>query len=447
MKPYLQWCYCLLFTLLSINASAQEITTIAGNGISGFSVDGGQATDASINDAVAITLDSAGNIYISDSRNHRIRKINFTNKIITTVAGTGANGYFGDGGDAKYAQLSTPVGLAFDKYGNLHFADGGNHVIRKIDNSGVIHTIAGTGVQGCDGDGALATMAKLSFPYGLAFDDDNLYFSDLLCHTVRAINSAGIISTVAGITGSSGYSGDNGPATNAKMVYPGFIGINKNTSVMYIPDHVNSRVRKVDLNSGIITTAAGNGFSGYNGDGGLATNAALTSPNSVSIDSYENIIICDNLAHVIRKIDTSGIISTIAGIGEVGYSPDGTTATTAKFNRPNYTVSDKWDNIYFCDVYNHLVRRINYNTTSVKEQPITYIKASIFPNPAHEYVTVKTEGVAINELQLLDVTGCEVHSSVYKAHKGEIKLVIAHLPTGTYLLKINGQYAGKVVKE
>ncbi len=447
MKPYLQWCYCLLFTLLSINAGAQEIVTIAGNGVSGFSGDGGPATDASLNNALCFTFDTLGNMYFSDAGNNRIRKVSI-NKRVTTIAGTGVQGYSGDGGNAKLAQIDGPMGITLDNNGNLYFADIDNSVIRKIDNAGIITTVAGTGILGCTGDGGLAILAKLRAPYGLVFDKhNNLYFSDVACNCVRKIDNSGVITTIAGIKESSGFSGDGGPATYAKMVYPGFIGINKNTNSMYIPDHVNSRVRKVDLNSGIITTAAGNGFSGYNGDGGLATNAALTSPNSVSIDSHGNIIICDNLAHVIRKIDTSSIISTIAGIGEVGYSPDGTAATTAKFNRPNYTVSDKWDNIYFCDVFNHRIRRINYNTTSVKEQLVSPLKASIFPNPAHEYVTVKAEGVAINELQLLDVTGCALHSSVYKAHKGEIKLLITHLPSGIYLLKINGQYAGKVVKE
>jgi hypothetical protein len=216
---------------------------------------------------------------------------------------------------------------------------------------------------------------------------------------------------------------------------------------LYIGDHPTHRVRKVDLNTGIITTFAGNGTMGNSGDGGLATDAELTSPSTVSLDLLGNLIICDAGADVIRLVDTFGKITTIAGTGEKGYSPDRTIATLAKLDVPVCSIIDSWGNIYFSDMMNFSIRRINYNTTSVKEQPITHIKASIFPNPAHEYVTVKTEGIAINELQLLDVTGCVVHSSAYKAHKGEIKLVIAHLPTGIYLLKVNGQCAGKVVKE
>jgi sugar lactone lactonase YvrE len=447
MKPYLQWCYCLLFTLLSINAGAQEIVTIAGNGVSGFSGDGGPATNASLNNALCFTFDTLGNMYFSDAGNNRIRKVSI-NKSVTTIAGTGVQGYSGDGGNAKLAQIDGPMGITLDNNGNLYFADIDNSVIRKIDNAGIITTVAGTGILGCTGDGGPAILAKLRAPYGLVFDKhNNLYFSDAACNCVRKIDNSGVITTIAGIKESSGFSGDGGPAINAKMVYPVFITIDNKTNTLYIPDFVNRRVRKVDLNTGVIGTFAGNGGAGLGGDGSAATAASFITPYSVSIDSSGVVIICDIGAHNIRKVDTFGVISTIAGTGEVGFSADGTTAIDAKFNKPNVTYTDKWGNIYFCDIDNYRIRRINYNTTSVKEQPITHIKASIFPNPAHEYVTVKTEGIAINELQLLDVTGCEVHSSAYKAQKGEIQLVITHLPSGTYLLKINGQYAGKVVKE
>jgi sugar lactone lactonase YvrE len=448
MKPCLQWCCSLLFTLLSINAGAQEIVTIAGNGVSGFSGDGGPATNASLKNAQSFTFDTFGNLFIADGENNRIRKISVLDRRITTIAGTGVQGYSGDGGFANLAQINGPVGIAFDNNGNLYFSDLRNSVIRKIDKFGIITTFAGNGISGCAGDGISAILANLRAPYSLSFGkDDNLYFSDISCNCVRKIDNSGVITTIAGIKESPGYSGDGGPATNAKMVYPGHIAVDNRKNALYIPDYVNCRVRKVDLISSIITTFAGNGVPGLSGDGGQATLASFRTPNSVSVDSLGNVFICDNIGHNIRKVDTLGFISRLAGTGEAGYSPDGTIATDAKLNRPNFTVTDKWGNVYFCDTYNHLVRRINYNTTSVKEQPITHIKASIFPNPAHEYVTVKTESIAINELQLLDVTGCAVHSSVYKAHKGEIKLVITHLPTGIYLLKVNGQYAGKVVKE
>ena len=448
MKPYLQWCYCLLFTLLSINAGAQEIVTIAGNGISGFSGDGGPATDANLNIAPCFTFDTMGNIFISDAENNRIRRVSTIDRSITTIAGTGIQGYTGDGGNAKFAQINGPLGIAFDNNGNLFFADAVNKVIRKIDKFGIITTIAGTGVLGCTGDGGPAILAKLRVPYGLAFDkNNNLYFSDGACNCVRKIDNFGIITTIAGIKESSGYSGDGGPATSAKMVYPGYIAIDSKTSTLYIPDAVNRRVRNVDLNTGIISTFAGNGGASLGGDGGPATAASFITPNSASVDSLGCVLICDNTGYTIRKVDTLGIISTLAGTGEEGYSADGTLATAAKLNRPNVTLTDKWGNVYFCDVLNYRIRRINYNTTSIKEQLVSPIKASIFPNPAHEYVTVKAESIAINELQLLDVTGCAVHSSVYKAPKGEIKLDISYLPTGIYLLKVNGQYVGKVVKE
>ncbi len=447
MKPYLQWCYCLLFTLLSINAGAQEIVTIAGNGTKGYSPDGVLAKDALLDFPHVIAFDKNSNILLCEIQKNTVRKISSSDRRISTIIGTGTSGYTGDGGKAYLAKINHPYSVISNSIGEIFITDLLNRVIRKVDTLGNIYTIAGNGVNGCSGDGGLAVNANLRSPACMCFDKEgNLYFSDFGCSCVRKISTSGIISKVAG-NGVNGFSGDGGPATNAQLRLPEFIVIDTNKNYLYIGDYPTRRVRKVDLNTGIITTFAGNGNVGNSGDGGLATDAELNAPSTVSLDLLGNVIIVDANADVIRLVDSFGIITTIAGTGERGYSPDGTIATLAKFNNPASSIVDKWGNIYFTDIRNYSIRRINYNTTSIKEQSTAYIKASIFPNPAHECVTVKTEGVAINELQLLDVTGCAVHSSVYKAQKGEIKLVIAHLPTGTYLLKVNGQYAGKVVKE
>ena len=331
----------------------------------GYSGDGGPATNAELNQPQGIAVDS-GNVYIADNYNHRIRKID-SSGIITTIAGTGAYGYSGDGLAATSSQLSYPYGITIYS-GNLYIADTGNQRIRKIDSSGIITTLAGTGVGVFSGDGALATNAELSSPIGIAVDSGNVYISDNNNHRIRKIDSSGIIRTIAG-TGTGGFSGDGELATNANLGSPRGITVDSSGN-LYIADIGNRRIRKVD-SSGIITTVAGTGVYGYSGDGGLATNAKLTRVDGITVDSLGNIYIPDYYFNVIRKV-TSGIITTIAGIyiddndgGSIGgYSGDGGVATSAQFNRPTSVELDSSGNLYIADRYNSLIRKITFGPAS-----------------------------------------------------------------------------------
>jgi sugar lactone lactonase YvrE len=267
------------------------ISTVAGNGTAGFSGDGAQATAAQISGVAGIALDGAGNLYIVDSGNHRIRIVNTTTGIISTFAGNGTGAYTGDGGQATAASLHYPSGVAADVNGNIYISDAGNNCIRKVDATGTISTIAGTGTAGFSGDGSYAGSAMLNDPDKVTVDNfGNIYIADMGNHRIRMINSMGTITTVAG-NGTAGYSGDGGPATSAELFYPRQIELDASGN-MFIADEYNNRIRKID-NNGYISTFAGNGTQSCTGDGGLVGNATLWSPTGVTIDNNNNLYIAD----------------------------------------------------------------------------------------------------------------------------------------------------------
>lgn len=277
--------------LRKIAAGTRIITTVAGGGAG---PDGGPAVGAFLNQAGGVALDNAGNIYITEVGGHRVRKVTIATGIISTIAGTGVAGYSGDGGLATRAQLRAPGDVGLDSAGNLYIADIDNHRIRRVDaGTGVITTVAGTGIAGYSGDGGLATSAQLHFPNSLAVDSaGNLYIGDSNNHRVRRITAATqIITTVAG-SGTEGSGGDGGPAASAQISEP-FVGVDA-TGGLYIADSHNQRVRLVDTVSGIIITIAGTGVSGYSGDGGPAINARLNEPFGVAVDRVGNVYVADS---------------------------------------------------------------------------------------------------------------------------------------------------------
>ena len=311
--------------------SAGVITTVAGTGTAGSLGDGGAAVGAQLNYPRSVALDGAGNLYIADGRNHRIRKVDSAG-VISTVAGNGTEGYSGDGGAAVGAQLNYPFGVALDGADNLYIADFGNNRIRKVDSAGVISTVAGTGTAGSLGDGGAAVGAQLNYPRSVALDGaGNLYIAEDVNHRIRKMDSAGVISTVAG-NGTEGYSGDGGAAVGAQLNEPFGVALD-GAGNLYIAEYENQRIRKVD-STGVISTVAGNGTEGYSGDGGAAVGAQLDSPYGVALDGAGNLYIADMGNHRIRKVDSAGVISTVAGNGADGYSGDGGAAVGAQLNYP-----------------------------------------------------------------------------------------------------------------
>lgn len=356
LKPLLASCIlCLsyfLFSIVPAVAAPGDISTVAGNGIAGYSGDGGPAASAQLSLPHGVAVDASGNLYIADVYNHRVRKVD-TGGTITTVVGNGGAGYSGDGGPATAASLYWPVFVAIDAVGNLYITDSGTASIRKVDASGIITTIAGNGIPGYSGDGGLATSASFNWPFGVVVDaSGNVYIADLWNHRIRRVDTSGMVTTIAG-NGVSGYSGDGGLATSASINAPYGIDIDDDGNI-YIGDHYNGRIRKVDT-AGIITTVAGGGSGG---DGGPATAASLNGPEGVAVDESGNIFIADHYNGRIRKVDTAGIITTVAGVGPWGYSGDGGPATLANLSGPSGIAVDAVGNIFIADSYNNRVRKV-----------------------------------------------------------------------------------------
>ncbi len=363
----------LFVCLLPLPVSAQSIQTFAGGGTD----DGRSALLASLETPSGVAIDAASNVYIADYRNHRIRKVSATTGIITTFAGNGTKGFTGDGGPAAEAALNEPVAIALDAAGNLYIADESNNRIRKVDaRTSIITTVAGRSGASFGGDGGPATAAGLEFPSSIAVGPSgDLYVVDLGNSRVRKVSAAtGIITTVAG-NGTWGYSGDGGPATSASVKISGqdgttiTLGSPPSVAVdaagnLYLSDTYSNRIRKVDAN-GIITTIAGNGTAGIGGDGGPATAAALNQPGGLTLDASGGLLIADESNHLIRRVAlASGIMTTFAGAG-AGFSGDGGPASAARFLGPYGIGVGPSGDAFVADTFNNRVRRIAAGTSII----------------------------------------------------------------------------------
>ena len=353
------WIAALLLAVGSLNPiDAQTIRTIAGTDTAGFSGDGARADNAAFNSPVGVHGDNTGQTWIADTGNHRIRRITATFDTVVTYAGTGTAGYTGDGSAATAATLNAPTDVFVDSTGNVWIADTGNHVIRKITTAGIISTVAGTGVPGFSGDDSTATGAQLKSPAGVYVTNGGvIYIADRGNHRVRRVSAAGTITTIAG-TGVDGFSGDGAAAAMAQLNSPSDVFLDT-SGVLYIADTNNHRLRAIAPGDSTISTIAGTGSAGFSGDGGLATNARFAFPRAVFVDTAGSIYIADRFNHRVRRINTNGNITTLSGDGVFGASGDGAAANIARLGSPGGVWLHDNRELFITDGGNHRIRRVD----------------------------------------------------------------------------------------
>jgi hypothetical protein len=345
-------------TLKSI-CSNWIINTICGNGASVYAGDGGPAKNASLIPG-GVSTDKDGNIYIADANYHVVRKVDARTGIISTIAGNGDLGYSGDGGPATQAVLSYDFQTAVDARGNVFIGEFGNNCIRRVDKAtGIITTVAGTGIAGFNGDGN--AMSTNITPFGIAFNKhgDLIMASD---NRIRKLDlRTGLITTIAG-TGNDGFGGDGGPAKLATFSFVWNLILDDQDNI-YLTDQNNFRVRKIDGRTGIMTTIAGNGVLGNSGNGGQATNASFTTPTGIAIDNSGNIFISDETLSQVYQVDKKGIIYLIAGKGTNGFSGDGGPGINALLYHPNSLAVDSKGNVIVADDFNYRIRKLTQSNS------------------------------------------------------------------------------------
>ena len=352
---------CLLVLAACLSAHAQTIDTIAGTGKPDNSASAGSAVSVNVGDPFGVEIGPDGALYICEVRNHRVFRLDLKSGQLTTVAGTGAKGYSGDGGPATQAQLNEPYEVRFDRAGNMLFVEMQNQVVRKVDRqTGQISTIAGTGKKGYSGDGGPATKAEFSSPHSITLDAaDNVYIADIGNHRIRRVDAkTGVVTTIAGNgERKQPQAGKTGP--NQPMLGPRALFIDGNT--MWIALREGHAVWRLDLPSGVLKHVSGTGSKGFTGDGGAATVATFNGPKGIAIGPDKCVYVVDTENHAIRKIDpVSEKISTIAGLGpdKKGAAGDGGSATAARMDRPHGICVGADGAVYIGDTINHRVRRI-----------------------------------------------------------------------------------------
>jgi trimeric autotransporter adhesin len=438
--------FLIIMFFVGSTAHGQYITTIAGNDTSGFSGDGGPAQAAKLSNPTSAWPDTHGNLYISDGLNGRIRKVSAAG-IITSIAGNGTHTFSGDGGPALMAGIYLASSVEADTAGNIYIGEqppSGNPYgarVRKIshgidDTTFIITTIAGGGCPGYCGDGGPATAAGLENVCAIAIDKaGNVYTVDNVNNRIRKVNSAGVITTMGG-TGTAGYSGDSGPATAAQFSGPVGVAVDYSGNI-YISDGYNNRIRKVNT-AGMITTIAGTGAAGFSGDGGQATAAQIHFPIGIAVDATGNIYFVDSRNLRIREINTAGIITTIAGNGTLGNSGDGGPATAAEFATPSGVSVDGAGNVYISDGSAHIVRKIYAHTTGITPSDLSEGTEllRVFPNPNDGAFTVRvSSGVNVPvQITVTNILGQKIKEITAATNK-DIPLQL-RVPNGMYFVNV-----------
>ena len=356
-----------------VTASTGIVSVFAGNNNSGCGNggDGGAATSAELNGPAGVALDASGNVYIADTGNQRIRKVTASSGVITTVAGNGTQGFAGDGGAAIGAELNNPSSVAVDGSANIYIADNDNYRVRKVAaSSGAIFTIAGNGTPGDSGDGGAGTSAEINNVFGIAVDSSGKAFiADAYNCVIRQVSTSDVITRVAGESGTCGFSGDGADATSAELGEPEGVAVD-NSDNLYIADTDNWRIRKLTASTGVITTIAGNGTL-YYAAASTALGTTLNGPTSAVPDTSGNLYVADQQNCIVRKVSSTGAISTIAGVppgasgANCAYSGDGGAATSAHLNLPTKAVADASGNVYIADTENCSIRKVTASTGAI----------------------------------------------------------------------------------
>jgi len=432
---YNMYIFALLVLCAPVRMQAQVITTVANIELGcGYSGDGSAAIYAKFDEPKGIAIDKFGSLYIADPANNRVRMIDAYG-IVRTFAGNGKGGYSGDGGKATSAELNRPYYVAIDAEGNVYISDTYNCRVRKVNASGIISTVAGNGVLGSSGNNGPAIKAELTYPYGLCFDAaGNLYIADGLW--VKKVNTEGIISNVVG-SGQTDYGGDGGPATSASCGSNVAVACD-NKGNLYVADGRFNCIRKVDAN-GIITKFAGAKITNVNdtasGDGGQAIDARIFSPSDLKFDSYGNLFVVDEGDGRIRKIDSAGIITTLAGDGSAKHSGDGNPANKAGVFLPYGMVIDENENIYFTETSQYSNEQSNdIRVVFGIEFSNTSSEVVVYPNPSFDgvvrllFASKYTENVLI---VITNMAGQKVYENTFPTN---LPIEVHLEPTGIYAL-------------
>lgn len=439
------------FSLSTLNA--QTINTVAGNGTAGYSGDGAAATAAELKSPYGVAVDASGNFYISDQANQRIRKVTAAG-VITTIAGTGAQGYTGDGGQGTAAKIAFPAGICTDGSGNVYFADTFNNVIREINTNGIITTVVGNGIAGYSGDNGLATACELHSPQDVSVNaaGNNIYVADFSNTVVRKVDGSGKIGTFAG-NGTAGFSGDGGAATTAELQNPIGVVLDRNTGFVYISDYNNNRIRVVNTGR-VISTYAGNGSASFSGDGGPAVSAGVGSPGALAVDAAGNLYEPEFSNQRVRMINTSGVINTYAGNGVTGFSGDGGPATAAKFTNPSAVAVDGMNNVYIADFNNNRIREVfaPLSVNEINTQANGTVK--VLPNPNNGSFTISIDyAKPVNScmVEVYNIMGQVVYTNKLPIAIGmpfntQFSVDLGSQRAGVYFLKLTGDNSVQTVK-